>query len=429
MHTKTEENDGLAEDRLGLAIRKPEATAGANSVNIQFETGPSARIFDYSVFCVEVGAGCKAEPVSTVATGSLTRTISTIDATVTGLFYNTTYDCYVTASSDFADKCQLVPVTTTVPLDVNLIGRNGLATLGSYFKSDVTSTDVATWSDSITQDATWTSLSGQRAAINWLDLPAPTPDTNGLYYVDNITEWVANYQSRIPAGFPEGWTKVTSEIGTTVNQADMKMDIYGDGLVAWVGVAPYGFWAVKDFTASGATWDVNVPFVPVVSASMDRNHVALGIEGDTEWIVGYTPDIFASSDSADFTTIVSYPIADSIIVENVALSGRFLAWVADALSGPTDVHSIYYVDLLSADPSDPTAEYVPIEIPLPETFAVDKDVQISIAGTTMVAVSEGNENGGVASTADFRTVTAGSWVIQNDGIDLDQVDASFNVVY
>jgi hypothetical protein len=47
----------------------------------------------------------------------------------------------------------------------------------------------------------------------------------------------------------------------------------------------------------------------------------------------------------------------------------------------------------------------------------------------MVAVSEGDENGGVASTADFRTVTAGSWVIQNDGVDLDQVDASFNVVY
>lgn len=107
--------DDEEERGLLLAVRKPVATIDEeNVVNIEFQTGPSLGIFDYAVFCVEEFAGCRADPVTNVESGELTREVSTIEATLTGLTgSSTTYDCYISVSTDKVEKCELIRVVTS----------------------------------------------------------------------------------------------------------------------------------------------------------------------------------------------------------------------------------------------------------------------------------------------------------------------------
>jgi hypothetical protein len=112
---RTAEDDD--EDRMLLAIRKPEAAAASiSSIEVTFGTGPALRTFDYSVKCVDFAAtgesiidGCDADPAGDGAvTGLTTRSASTITAQVTGLFPLVEYYCYVSVESEKASKCMPV---------------------------------------------------------------------------------------------------------------------------------------------------------------------------------------------------------------------------------------------------------------------------------------------------------------------------------
>ena len=114
---RTAEDDD--EDRMLLAIRKPEAAAASiSSIEVTFGTGPALRTFDYSVKCVDfvanyqsIGFGCLSDAVPAgdgAVTGLTTRSASTITAQVTGLLPLVEYYCYVSVESEKASKCMPV---------------------------------------------------------------------------------------------------------------------------------------------------------------------------------------------------------------------------------------------------------------------------------------------------------------------------------
>jgi hypothetical protein len=114
------------ERTLLLAVRKPEATvASSSSIEVSFETGPALREFDYTIKCVLLDdallGGCDADAVGAVVTGKTTTSKSTIEGEVTGLQYQTDYQCYVIVETDKLSKCKYVvtPVIEVPPAPEN----------------------------------------------------------------------------------------------------------------------------------------------------------------------------------------------------------------------------------------------------------------------------------------------------------------------
>ena len=398
-------------DRLALAIRKPEVVGtDIGSVDIQFMTGPSVRVFNYTVKCVAEGDDCSAAAVGTTSTGDLTRSISTIDATISGLFPNTTYWCYVAASSGKFDKCQgpLVAKTNVSSLEVNLASvaydYNGGDDYeyDGWFLEDIADTNTA---DTLSGPfhipeggAVWTSLSGLRQVLLW-----QFPDlTSVLYYVDDITAWIES-----AAVFPDGWEAITGEIPEDIVSTQTgTFDVSGDGLLACT-YFDYSLYGVQDFTAPGATWDFEYPQANCHGVSLDGDRGALAQEGDGEASLVLVENIW-SDPSRSFTTVVDFGNS-GVFVESLSLSGPYLAYITT--NNNYDDGTLYYVDLTSVD--DLSVELpTPVEIPLPQSWTDGSVIVefVSITGTQMAITGDDGEAPTLlATTNDFTTVTATTW--------------------
>jgi hypothetical protein len=406
-------------DRLGLAIRKPEVTGtDVSSIDISFGTGPSLRVFNYTVKCVAEGEGCGAEAVGTPFSGDLTRTISTVDATVTGLFPNTTYFCYVAVSGDKVDKCQgPLVATTAIPGPANAVGTGAVAgrinSMPGIFKYDILSTDPDTIIElaAIETFPLWMSLSGLTAAM-YASVESG-PKTATFYYVNNFTAWNEGTED-----FPNGWTAV-SGANTFVDALDnggAGFDISGTGIVAWKIDGTLLF--LQDFTVPNAEWDYSKN-VGAIYASLDGDRAAAALVDNCFYYIVLYEDIWSSSRT--MATVVNLADADLTIL-GVSLSGPYLAYVT---SDGTDT-TLNYVDLSSVDDFSaglPT----PVEVPLPQAWTDDGYVafKVSIALTEMVVIGrKDTAMNELASTADFRSVTPSTWTEFGDN-SLYQVDISF----
>jgi len=243
-------------------------------------------------------------------------------------------------------------------------------------------------------NAVWTSLSGLRQAV------LGVAQGQAFYYVDNITAWI---ESDTP--FPTGWEETQGGIPDDIIDFVSEFDISGDGLIAW---SPYygSLYGVQDFTAPDATLDFEYTESFVSSASLDRDRAALVVNDGSNWSIVLVENVWSGSPT--YTTVVNLADPD-VSISDVSLSGPYLAYSMSYASGD---NAIYYVDLTSVD--DLTVDLpTPVQIQTPPAltdgdFTLDS-VSIALTEMAISYFTYVSYSSFLATTRDFRTVTATNW--------------------
>ena len=111
------------ETRLFKSVRPSVASTSTSSVLVQFTSGPSLSQLPFVVKCVEPGGECIDPSSGSPTTGMLPRRPSLVNATVTDLAANATYDCWVAIDFPGGLKC-LGPLQaeTSMPVGTAAVG-------------------------------------------------------------------------------------------------------------------------------------------------------------------------------------------------------------------------------------------------------------------------------------------------------------------